>query len=283
MDASNIILNRMFTQSTFRSLLSADSHLETYWSIIARIVDDPCSKNNKEIISEIYSYMQKNYRNEYFYKNTLLNKLLLGVHKPTTTTALTELPIVKSKADFVLINGNAVVYEIKTGLDTFNRLESQLNDYYEVFDHVAVLTDEINNDVIKHKLNASPVGIYLLTKRNQIRCIKKPERFTEKLNVIEIFKVMNKNEFEMLLLNQYGCLPEVSAVRYYRECRKMFCDIPLQESYLLFLKELKKRNKTIIKKFSTVPYELKSLIYFSGYKNTDYNNLHKFLNKEFGG
>lgn len=281
MDGNITVLNRMFTQSTFKELLSVDSHPEAYYSIITRIVNDPYSKNNNEIISEIYSYLQKNYRNEYFYKNTLLNKLLLGVHKPSTTTALTELPISKSKADFVLINGKAIVYEIKTALDTFERLESQIKDYYKAFDHVAVLTDVTNHDLIKQKLDNSPVGIYLLTKRNQISCKKKPEKFTERLNAIEMFKVMNKNEFETIILDKYGYLPKVPPVRYYTECRKMFCDIPLLESYSLFLKELKKRNKIIIEEYDKVPYELKSLVYFSRYKNVDYKSLHKFLSKKF--
>ncbi|MBU5889902.1 sce7726 family protein, partial [Vibrio cholerae O1] len=77
-------------------------------------------------------------RNEYFYKNTLLNKLLLGKHSLNTTTAITEIPINKSKADFILINGKAVVYEIKTGLDSFERLESQIEDYFKAFVNVYV-------------------------------------------------------------------------------------------------------------------------------------------------
>ena len=47
--------------------------------------------------------MKNNYRNEYFIRILLLNKLLLGVHSVNTTTALTEVAIAKSKADFVLI------------------------------------------------------------------------------------------------------------------------------------------------------------------------------------
>ena len=68
-----------------------------------------------------------------------------------TTTALTEIPIAKSKADFVLINGKAVVYEIKTELDNFDRLENQINDYYKAFDHVAVVTCKRKSSGIEEK------------------------------------------------------------------------------------------------------------------------------------
>lgn len=69
--------------------------------------------------------MNKNHRNEYFYKNTLLNKLLLGVHKPTTTVALTEIPIAKSKADFVLINGKRDVPLNQAAIDAILDLRAE--------------------------------------------------------------------------------------------------------------------------------------------------------------
>lgn len=278
---NSMVLNRLFTQNTFKELLNEDIPCETYMSVIKRYANHDGDKNNADLISEIYSYMRKNYRNEYFYKNTLLNKLLLGVHKPTTTTALTEIPVGKSKADFILINGKAIVYEIKTALDTFERLESQLSDYYKAFDHVAVVTDSKNKTTIEKILRNTPVGIYLMTERDQISVLKKPTRYCGKLSASEIFKVMNKDEYESVLMKIYSELPEVAPVWYYTKCREMFCDVDLSVSYPLFLKELKKRNKIIIEQYKDVPYELKTLVYFSKYKQNDYMKLYEFLSSNF--
>ena len=88
---------------------------------VDEFISEPYTKTYANIFEILYDRLKKEYRNEYFYKNTLLNKLLLGVHSTNTTTALAELPIGKAKADFVLINGKAVVYEIKTELDNFER------------------------------------------------------------------------------------------------------------------------------------------------------------------
>lgn len=274
---NSIIFNRVFTQNSFKNILDDPSHSDIYISVVRRIVDNPSDKNNGQLISEIYSFLSKNYRNEYFYKNTLLNKMLLGVHKPTTTTALTEIPIAKSKADFVLINGKAVVYEIKTALDTFERLETQINDYYKVFDNVAVLTDEKNESSICDLLKSSPVGIYLLTKRNQLHEIRKPISYVDRLSKEEMFKVMNKEEFESLLLRFYHRLPEVPAVHYYKACKKLFYELDIELLYPAFLKELKKRNKIIRERYTDIPYELKSLVYFSKFRQSDYDNLYEFL------
>ena len=280
---NNVALNHIFTQNTLKQLISEHSDTKPLITVIKRYINDPYTKDYKEFFSEIYKHLGKNYRNEYFYKNTLLNKLLLGVHKPTTTTALSEIPISRSKADFVLINGKAVVYEIKTELDSFDRLENQLIDYYKAFNHVCVLTCESNKKLIENKLVNTPVGIYLLTKKNKISRIKEPVEDNSALNSCEIFKVLNKEEYESILLQYYGCLPDVTPVKYFSECKKIFSKINMDISYPLYLNELKKRNRIEIEEYKYVPYELKSLIYFSKYRKSDYEQLGKFLIQKFGG
>ena len=73
------ILNRLFTRNTIRHFIQGEND-NAYTCAIKRYVSDVDKKNNKELISEVYSKLRNDYRNEYFYKNTLLNKLLLGVH-----------------------------------------------------------------------------------------------------------------------------------------------------------------------------------------------------------
>jgi len=279
---NNFLLNRVFTRNIFKELIEEHTE-ETYVTAIKRYVKDPENKNNKQLISEIYQELRKNYRNEYFYKNTLLNKLLLGVHSPKTTAVLTEVPVSKSKADFILINGKAVVYEIKTELDNFERLVTQLGDYYKAFNYVAVVTCESNFQAIKKKLSGTPVGIYLLTKRNCLSERKKPIEDKTNLDLNIIFKILRKPEYESILMARYGELPKVSQFKYYSACRQLFCQIDTQVAYKLFLKELKGRNCIDIDLFVTVPYELKFLMYFLNLKKIDYHNLKVFLESKFGG
>lgn len=154
------ILNKIFTRNVLRDVVSARENANLIYIVQQYELNN---KSYGDLFKQIYDVLKKSYRNEYYYKNTLLNKLLLGVHSVNTTTALTELPIANSKADFLMINGKAVVYEIKTELDNLERLESQINDYYLAFDHVAVVTYEENLEAIE-KLIANlrkPVGIYL--------------------------------------------------------------------------------------------------------------------------
>ena len=279
---NNIILNRVFTQNTFIDLLTEQFN-STYSEVIKRYIEDLETKSNRLLISEIYRIMTQSYRNEYVYKNTLLNKLLIAKHSLKTTTALTEIPINKSKADFVLINGKAIVYEIKTELDSFDRLESQLSDYYKAFDHVCVVTCEDNFKKLEGLLKDSPVGIYILTKHNKLSPRKEPFRDYSKLDSKIMFKILRKPEFEDIIKTYYGQLPTVSQVNHYNQCYKLFKNIDTEVAYQFMLKALKKRAIIEIEEYRDIPYELKFLTYFAKYKKSDYRRLNDFLNNEFGG
>ena len=277
-------LNRIFTRNMLRCFMDGEVD-KIYSSVVRRYVNDPSQKNNRELISEIYCELKKNYRNEYFYKNTLLNKLLLGVHSVNTTTALTEVAIAKSKADFLLINGKAVVYEIKTELDNLERLSTQIDDYYKAFDHVTVVTCEKNIPQLQKVIDSihKPVGIYVLRKNGKLGTVRKPERYTGNLDKEIIFKLLRKSEYEDVIAQWYGYLPEVTQFKYYSVCKKMFLQIPMEEVYSLVLNILKKRMKLEKEEFVKIPYELKFLAYFMELTYDDYQRLEVFLDCEYGG
>lgn len=277
-------LNKIFTRNMLRHFIEGETD-KIYSSVVRRYAVNMNKKSNRELISEIYCELKKNYRNEYFYKNTLLNKLLLGVHSVNTSTALTEVAIAKSKADFILINGKAVVYEIKTELDNLERLNSQINDYYKAFDHVAVVTYEKNLKQLQRVLDNfdRPVGVYVLRKNGNLGTVRKPEKYTFDLDKEIIFKILRKREYEDIIFQQYGYLPEVTQFKYYSTCKKMFLQIPIEKSYVLVLKELKKRMQLEKEEFVKIPYELKFLAYFMELTVEDYQKLEVFLEHQYGG
>ncbi|MGO5334926.1 sce7726 family protein [Enterococcus cecorum] len=278
------ILNRFFTRNMIRHFLEGETDT-IYSSVVRKYTSNTNQKNNQELIAEVYNVLKKSYRNEYFYKNTLLNKLLLGVHSVNTTTALTEISIAKSKADFVLINGKAITYEIKTELDNLERLNSQINDYYKAFDHVAVVTYENNLQQLNEVLNCidKPVGIYILRRNGRLGMIRRPERYCADLDNNVMFKLLRKTEYEYILMKKYGYLPNVTQFKYYSECKKLFLQIPIEESYSLVLNVLKKRTSLEKKEFINIPYELKFLAYFMELNSEDYQKLNLFLESSYGG
>lgn len=278
MSESQLILNRFFSRNLFFEIVKNSNNL-TYRAVVERFLKDSDCKSNGELIREVYSYMSHNYRNEYYYQNTLLNKLLIDKHNPETTIALTQLPVGKSKTDFVLINGKAVVYEIKTELDTFERLETQINDYYKAFDHVCLVTSPCHYKKACEILEGSNVGIYVVSKRGAISCKykKEPKKETSFLEHETIFKVLRKVEYESILYDYFRELPKTTQVFYYGACFELFKTIPINTAYKLFLVQLKKRTRDTSEIITEVPFELRSLVYFSNSDKKNWNDINEFL------
>lgn len=274
-------LNKLFTRNSLKYLIENGTS-QIYEECIAEFIEHPTDSKNSELITELYGTMRKNYRNEYYYKNTLINKLLLGKHSINTTSAISELPVSKSKADFILINGIAEVFEIKTELDNLERLPSQIEDYYKIFSYVSVLTSEKNYYKVFQLFKGSDVGIKVLTKRNTISTKKKPIFNNTFLNPTTMFKVLRKKEFESVILKKVGHLPEVNQFEYYKECQKLFLNIPISELQFEVNQALKKRNSVNKDLFeSIVPKELRSLAYFSDYSIKELEEMNMFLQKKW--
>ncbi len=282
MAKANHILNSLFTQKVFRELIDSGEN-EIYQAAVEQYAQE--AHTNLDAIKIIYRNLSLNHRNEYFYLNTLLNKWLIGVHSLKSTTALTQIPIDNSVADFILMNGIAVVYEIKTELDNFDRLNSQLSDYYNAFNRVCVVVPECNFDKACTLLGNTCVGIYSLTQKVTIskKNRKEPVENNSALKHSSIFKVLNKKEYENILKKHFGELPKAKPVFYYDECLKAFNEIPINDAYLLFIEELKKRNNIEKQTLDQIPKELKALFYFFNSAHRDIDGLNRFLEQKLGG
>lgn len=273
-----LILNHFFTT---RVLVSKNQCYET---VANHFVQDTKGKTNSEIISEIYELMAKTHRCEYVYQNTLLNALLLSASSDAQQTALTQLPISKSRADLIIISKHATVYEIKTELDTFERLKTQLSNYFKAFNRVCVVTSENKYQNAINALSGTPVGIYVLDGQNCIseKMRKEPVEDNSKLEHVTLFKLLRKTEYENILKQYFNALPDAKPVFYYNACLDLFRQIPILNAHTMVISELRKRN--IIKNidtFNRVPYALKSLAYFSYNTKKNLNNLLRFLEEKF--
>ena len=128
-----------------------------------------------------------------------------------------------------------------------------------------------------------PVGIYVLRKNGKLGTVRKPQRHISDLDKEIIFKLLRKSEYEDIIAQWYGYLPEVTQFKYYAACKKLFLQIPIEESYLCVLRILKKRMQLEKEEFVKIPYELKFLAYFMELTYDDYQKLEVFLEHQYGG
>lgn len=270
------LINRVFTKKNINKVLTygnseINNKVINKYSLLEGV------KTQEDSFVAIYNFMRKNYRNEYYYKNQLLNNLLIGRHSLNTTSAIRELPIGNSIADFILINGKAEVFEIKSGLDSLQRLSGQLQDYYKAFTYVNVIMDESHLKNVEKAVINKNIGLYVLTKRNTIKKIREATKFNKFLDHTVIFKILRKKEYEAILLKYFDALSNADDFHYFRESLKMFKKIPIDLVQEELAKMLKlryinkfKNNNSLILNF---PPALREVVYFSDYRKEQIEDL----------
>lgn len=273
-------INKVFTIPYIDKMIRGSGNKDTFLKCVSRYVETKEGLTYGDAISRIYHYMDSSYRNEYYFKNTILNQLLLKKHDLYSTVALTELPIAESKADFIMINGSGIVYEIKTDLDNLNRLENQIADYYKAFKYVNVVVGHKQYDKIKEMLEDSTVGIFVMCKNGNLRCKKVAKCNDKNLSYETMFRILRKKEFESIILKHYGKLPEVNNFQYYRECLKWISQINVKTFQKDMLLCLKKRMQIVVEDTfeQKIPYELRFYAYFTKEKSNQYHIVNKFWN-----
>ncbi|MFC5530323.1 sce7726 family protein [Cohnella yongneupensis] len=260
-------MNRFFTKKTLvETLYSKNFSSDSYLSEL--------EKN--------YQTLNDEYRNEFYFKSILFNKLVLGKYSLNTSAAFSEIVIDNSKADFILINHHdGFVYEIKTDLDNLDRLIYQLNDYYKVFSTVYVVTTERNYyPVYKQLKELCPyVGIMVLTKRKHLSVRKKAIIDSRSLNHESLFKLLRKKEYETILLKKFGTLPVAKPVYYYRASLLQFRQIDVMEAQNLVFEQLNDRVETTeMGMLEKLPESIRWLVYSGKFSKQQLYEIFEKLN-----
>lgn len=245
-------------------------------------VDDPSIATLGDFYKYAYKKLLKEYRNEYIYKNTIINKLLLAKYSLNTTTILNEFKIGRSIADLVLLNGTSKVFEIKTELDSLYRLESQIADYKKVFEHIYIVTHTHLADKLLKEIDDT-VGIITLTGNGALQTIREAKKDTAHLDSSVIIKSLRKQEYSNIIQNYFGEIPQVTPVKYFSTCKEKFSEIPVKELHNLVVSELKKRTikeKELFKSNIIVPPEFKYLFWIFNFKAEYYNQFEDLLDMQ---
>lgn len=278
---SDSILKQIFSSQSFHRLLHNRKD-DIFLEVVKQYISHPEEKTYAEIFSIIYNYISLSYRTEYYYKNKLLNKMVLFCRSSKNATAFQELPIGTSKADFVIVNRKGRVYEIKTELDNLDRLKSQLDNYYKAFSLVNVVTYKENIDKVWDQVPYT-VGIIYLTKRGALKEIRKPVENTNLLDPNVMFDILRKDEYERIIFKEYGSLPSCDDFFYYRRCKDFFCDIDINKSQKYLIHVLKYRYSRDNDVFRKIPECVRLLAYFFKTDKKNIEDITSFLSEKYGG
>lgn len=195
-----------------------------------------------DFLNRVYSFLFRNYRNEYIYKNVIATKILLGKHSLNTAQMLTEFRVGKCKADVVIINGTSTVYEIKSEFDSFNRLENQLNAYMQIFDHINVITSKQQAEKLLKDI-PEMVGILIVTGRNTISTLRESNSNKHNIDLEVLFDSMRKTEYLKVIEKLFGEVPQVANTKIFKECKRLYKKTAPEDAHDITMAELRKRNE----------------------------------------
>lgn len=226
----------------------------------------------EDVIDDVFSRMWKGYRNEYIFKNRLIESVFLKKYSQSDATLLTELRVGRCVADAVLVNGSSTCFEIKTEYDSLSRLSEQVTSYRKLFDKVIVISTESHQQNLLEQL-PSDIGLSLLTKKGALTVIRKPEDHSA--DVIDTSVLTNTLRLKELMALTRSLTSEKlpsSNIEVYHFCNDVIASsdpVKVRQGFRKILKICRKHDKELL---CSVPKSLKNALVS-----------YKFTTKELSG
>jgi hypothetical protein len=163
-------------------------------------------------------------RDEYVYRAAISHKILMGTHSLRTASMLNEFRAGTCKADLVILNGTATVYEIKSERDSLARLANQVENYKRVFAKVNVIAGETHLDSV---LGSVPddVGVMCLSKRYQITTVREAADRPERICPLTVLESLRAAEAFAILHSLGISAPQVPNTQRHASLRTLFANL----------------------------------------------------------
>lgn len=177
-------------------------------------------------------------RDEYVYRAAISHKILMGRHSLRTASMLNEFRAGSCKADLVILNGTATVYEIKSERDSLARLANQVENYKRVFAKVNVIASDDHVDGI---LDTVPddVGVMCLSKRYQITTVREAVDCPERICPLTVFESLRAAEALAILKALGVSAPQVPNTQRHASLRVLFADLDPATLHVEMVRTLK--------------------------------------------
>jgi hypothetical protein len=277
-------LSKVFSPALFDSIVKSEN--KKYKALSSCIVKsgfiDSCKdKTLSNVLDHLYYFLNDHYRCEYLYKNVIANQILIQRHNYKEAVMLNEFRANSSLADVVIVNGTSSVYEIKTELDSFDRLPSQLKNYNKIFDNIYVVTHQ-NNVKTLRKIVDPHIGIITLSKDLSLRTIRKAKSNKNSVDSVSIFNSLRKSEYLSVILDEFGYVPDLPNTRIHKACETLFKLIPKSRAHDYMVECLlnRKLSEDQIDFTKSIPDSIKMLGLNKGYSKGEYDLIKKRLNKK---
>lgn len=209
----------------------------------------------RDVFDACYKDLKKSYKAEYYIKNLIAKKILLGRHSMNTATLLGEFRVGANKADCVIVNGHTTCYEIKSSYDDMSRLPNQLESYLKIFDRVNVVTSSVHVEKVL-KIAPEKVGVIQLGKKDSLAEVRAAITSTDPVDVDVLIASLRRREYSSLVEELCGYIPACSNTSIYEECRSLLRGVSSPQLRAAFCRVIKDSRRVDKEYVSALPESL---------------------------
>jgi len=244
--AEPALLSRLFSSSIFGELarFGASPAFSRIASEVHRGVIERGTLVRDVFETAFSALRQAGYRDEYVYRAAITEKVLLGVHSLRTASMLTEFRVADRKADVVILNGTATVYEIKSERDTLARLDDQLAAYRSVFPKLVVIAGEHHVASIAARAHEK-VGILSLSRRNQISTVREAVAAYDSICPRVVSQSLRASECCAILRDLSIAVPDVPNTRLRTALDERFSNLDPVDVHTSMVRTLKRTRNLL--------------------------------------
>lgn len=194
-----------------------------------------------QYLRHAYRTVEARYRNEYVLKNNFLTEWLLTELGQSNSRVFSEFRVGKSVADLVMFNGISKAFEIKTELDTDQRLTVQLIHYAKVFNEVYLIVPEGKVDT--YSKYAGTTGLITYSEMGRRFDLTRQAPRNVQVCAQTIMGSLRSEEYKALVREHYGELPTMTSFTQFSICQDLIQSIPNENLNTLFIGAMKRRKQ----------------------------------------
>lgn len=197
-------------------------------------------KTIHSIYDDVYKVLQRKYKNEYVFKNEIAKKIVRKGRHFNDVSYVNEFRVNGCIADVAIFNHTSTAYEIKTELDSFERLPGQLSVYKDVFEYVYLVVPARNLDAALSVANGN-TGIITLSEKNIFSYKKPAVSNLNELSRINMFNCLRPAEYIFLYEKITGVKAFGRAADIKEMSREVFQSLDIKRAHKEMLDLLTKR------------------------------------------
>ena len=262
-------VSALFSSATYRNLASSRplDALERL-ARVAPLARASGAESIADVFDAAYSTLLRGYRNEYVFKNAIVSKIVFGRHRPTTASAILELPLGESIADVAVFNGTSTVYEIKTDLDSFGRLASQMRDYTTRIERVNVVVSDRRAATAERHI-PERIGLLALRRNGALGVIRPAGSNLAHMRSDHIFGILRTREVEDILAALGRHVNAADPVQHWHQLRTLFSDLSVDDAHEGAVRTLRTRGlgAADIASHPALPKSARALAYSAALSN----------------